>query len=131
MPVRIQVGALPGSTVAARLTRIAPKAREKEGATVFDVELADRDRRLPGDAARRLLGERRRGDPGEERRAPCFRRPSPSPGQATVEVPLAEPGGEPEKKAIEVGLSDGLNMEIVAGLAEGDKVVQRPPKEIK
>ena len=30
------------------------------------------------------------------------------------------------KKEIEVGLSDGLNLEVVAGLAEGDKVVQRP-----
>ncbi len=40
MPVRIQVGALPGSAVQATLTKIAPKAREKEGATVFDVEAA-------------------------------------------------------------------------------------------
>ena len=38
MEVRIQIGALPGSSVPAKLTRIAPKAREKEGATIFDVE---------------------------------------------------------------------------------------------
>ena len=31
---------------------------------------------------------------------------------------------------IEVGLSDGLSIEVVAGLDEGDKIVQRPPPEI-
>ncbi len=35
------------------------------------------------------------------------------------------------KKEIQVGLSDGLNLEVVAGLAEGDKVVQRPAKEVE
>ncbi len=40
MPVRIQIGALPGSAVTGTSPRIAPKAREKEGATVFDVEAA-------------------------------------------------------------------------------------------
>ncbi|MEZ5312978.1 MAG: efflux RND transporter periplasmic adaptor subunit [Thermoanaerobaculia bacterium] len=38
--VRIQVGAVPGSSVIGTLTRVAPKARDKEGATVFDVEAA-------------------------------------------------------------------------------------------
>ena len=36
-----------------------------------------------------------------------------------------------DNKKFKVGLSDGLKLEIVAGLAEGDEVVQRPPKEIK
>ena len=35
------------------------------------------------------------------------------------------------RKEIQVGLSDGLNMEVVAGLEQGEKVVQRPPKEIE
>jgi hypothetical protein len=46
-------------------------------------------------------------------------------------MPGATPEAEPVKKEIEIGLSDGLNMEVVAGLAEGDLVVQRPPKEIE
>ena len=37
---------------------------------------------------------------------------------------------EPQKIAVELGLSDGLNVEIVSGLGEGDEVVQRPPREI-
>jgi hypothetical protein len=46
-------------------------------------------------------------------------------------VPGADHDAEPEKKEIQVGLSDGLNLEIVAGLGEGDKVVQRPAKEVE
>ena len=29
------------------------------------------------------------------------------------------------------GLSDGLNIEILSGVKEGEKVVERPPREIK
>jgi HlyD family secretion protein len=132
MPVRIQVGALPGSTVAARLTRIAPKAREKEGATVFDVEAAIE---IGASQVTLRAGYSANADVVIQEKNDVLLLPERlitlAEGKATVEVPSAEPGGEPEKKAIEVGLSDGLNMEIVAGLAEGDKVVQRPPKEIK
>lgn len=35
------------------------------------------------------------------------------------------------KKEIQVGLSDGLNLEVIAGLSEGDKVIQRPAKEVE
>jgi len=50
---------------------------------------------------------------------------------AFVELPPVDPKAEPQKKAIKVGLSDGMNVEVLEGLAQGDKVVQRPPKEIK
>ncbi len=50
--------------------------------------------------------------------------------KAFVELPPKDPKTEPAKKEITVGLSDGLNVEVVAGLGEGDQVVQRPPKEI-
>jgi hypothetical protein len=51
--------------------------------------------------------------------------------KALVEIPGPAPGSQPSKKEIKTGLSDGLKLEVVAGLAEGDQVVQRPPKEIK
>ena len=51
-------------------------------------------------------------------------------GKATVEVP--PPGeGEPVKKNIKVGLSDGINIEVAEGLQLKDQVVERPPKKIE
>ena len=50
--------------------------------------------------------------------------------EAFVEIPGLGPEAEPEKVAVELGLSDGLNVEVVEGLSVGDRVVQRPPKEI-
>jgi HlyD family secretion protein len=51
--------------------------------------------------------------------------------KALVEVPGAVAEAPPVKKEIKTGLSDGLKLEVLAGLTEGDQVVQRPPKEIK
>jgi HlyD family secretion protein len=36
-----------------------------------------------------------------------------------------------DRVEIETGLSDGLNIEILSGLNEGDQVVERPPREIR
>ncbi len=132
MPVRIEIGALPGETVAARLSKIAPKAREKEGATVFDVE-AEIDTASAQVPLR--AGYSANADVVIQEKPDVLLIPERlvtlEEGKASVEVPGAKPDAQPVKKEIQVGLSDGLNMEVVAGLAEGDKVVQRPPKEIE
>jgi multidrug efflux pump subunit AcrA (membrane-fusion protein) len=47
-----------------------------------------------------------------------------------VEIPAPKPDQEPKKVAIKTGISDGLNVEVVSGLQKGQKVVERPPKEI-
>jgi hypothetical protein len=39
--------------------------------------------------------------------------------------------GEPVKKDIKVGLSDGINIEVAEGLQLKDQVVERPPKKIE
>ena len=46
-------------------------------------------------------------------------------------VEIADSAGIIEPKEIKVGLSDGLNIEVTDGLALGEKVVERPPKEIE
>ena len=51
-------------------------------------------------------------------------------GKATIEVPPAGEG-EPVKKEIKVGLSDGINIEVAEGLQLKDQVVERPPKKIE
>ena len=67
---------------------------------------------------------------GVARRMRRDRGPGHEPPATFVELPPAEPKAEPAKKEIKVGLSDGLNTEVLDGLAEGEEVVQRPPKEI-
>jgi HlyD family secretion protein len=131
MPVRIKIGALPDARVTGRLTRIAPKATEKEGTTLFDVEAAIEN---PGGVTLRA-GYSANADVVIQEKANVLLLPERlvtfDKEKASVEIPGAAPGTQPVKKEIKVGLSDGLKLEVVAGLAEGDEVVQRPPKEIK
>lgn len=132
MPVRIQIGALPGSTVPGSLARIAPKAREKEGATVFDVEVAIDT--ANSEVALRA-GYSANADVIVQEKTDVLLVPERvvtlDGDKATVELPGPTPEAEPVTREIEVGLSDGLNMEVVSGLAEGDELVQRPPKKIE
>ena len=132
MPCRIKVGALPDTPVTGRLTRIAPQAQRSEGATLFDVEIElDPDQEIllrAGYSANTDIVIREKTDilliP---ERLILFE----DDGQSTfVEIPGVGPDAEPEKIAVDLGLSDGLNIEILSGLAEGDEVVQRPPREI-
>jgi hypothetical protein len=48
--------------------------------------------------------------------------------RATVTVLL--PNGDTEEREIVTGLSDAINIEVVEGLREGDRVVEPPPREI-
>lgn len=130
MPCRIKVGALPENIVTGRLSRIAPQAQKSEGATLFDVEIElDPDQQVvlrAGYSANADVVIREKTDivllP---ERLVLFEDDT-----TFVELPGSGPEAEPRKVAVELGLSDGLNVEIVSGLAAGDEVVQRPPKEI-
>ncbi|MFH1277214.1 MAG: efflux RND transporter periplasmic adaptor subunit [Candidatus Eisenbacteria bacterium] len=131
LSARIHVGALPDAEIEGRLARIAPKAKEDDGLTLFDVEVKIESL---GDAYLRagysanadiiirekedvlLLPERLVIFEGEK---------------AYVDLPPADAGTEPERREIEVGLSDGLRLEVLSGLEEGDEVWQAPPKEIE
>ena len=130
MPCRIKVGALPDDIVTGRLERIAPQAQKSEGATLFDVEIEldpEQDVVLrAGYSANADVVIREKTDivliP---ERLVLF-----EDDLTFVELPGEGPEAEPRKVAVELGLSDGLSVEIVSGLSEGDEVVQRPPKEI-
>jgi HlyD family secretion protein len=131
LPVRIKIGALPSAGVTGRLTRIAPKATEKEGTTLFDVEASIDN---AGTTTLRA-GYSANADVVIQEKANVLLLPerlvSFEKEKAFVEVAAKGPETQPLKKEIKTGLSDGLKLEIAAGLAEGDQVVQRPPKEIK
>jgi len=129
---RLKVGALPGAEVTGKLNRIAPQAKEENGARLFEVEI-ELD---PSSGVVLRAGYSANADLILQEKTDILLVPErlvlfEDDGAKTfVEIPGAEPDAEPRKVEIVTGLSDGLNIEVVSGLAEGDKVVQRPPREI-
>ncbi len=130
LPARIKIGALPDAAVTGTLTRIAPKAKEQEGSTLFDVEVAIVDDggvmlRAGYSANADVIIQEKKDILVLPERLIAFEG-----DKAFVELPPDTPEAEPTKSEVTVGLSDGLQAEITSGLAEGQQVVQRPPKEI-
>lgn len=133
LPTRIKVGALPSDIVTGKVSRIAPQAQKQEGATVFNVEIElDPSQKVTLRAgysanADVIIREKKDVTVVPERLV-IFEEGGK---KTSVEIPGASPKDEPKKIAVKLGLSDGLNVEVTEGLKPGDKVVQRPPKEIK
>jgi HlyD family secretion protein len=132
LPARIKVGALPTDVVTGRVSRIAPQAQQKEGATLFDVEIElDPSNKIilrAGYSANADLIIREKKDVLVlPERVVIFE----DGGKKTfVEIPGADAKDEPKKVEVKLGISDGMNAEIASGLAKGAKVVERPPKKI-
>jgi len=132
MTARIKVGALPTDVVTGRVSRIAPQAQQKEGATLFDVEIeldssANVTLRAGYSANADLIVREKKDVLTLPERLVIFE----DGGKKTfVELPPEKPKAEPKKVPVKIGISDGLNVEVLEGLKKGDKVVQRPPKEI-
>lgn len=131
MPARIKIGALPDAQVDGSVEKIAPKSKTLEGATLFDVEIALQ----PGPGVTLRAGYSANADVVVREKKDVLLLPERlvtfDSGKASVELPPATPDAEPAKKAVTVGLSDGLNIEISEGLKQGDLVVERPPKKIE
>src|SRR5438552_4629260 len=130
MPARIKIGAMPDAAVEGTVYKIAPKSKTAEGATLFDVEVALR----PGSGVTMRAGYSANADIVVTEKPDVLLIPERlvtfGEGKATVEVP--PPGeGEPVKKEIKVGLSDGMSIEVADGLKLKDQVVERPPKKIE
>jgi HlyD family secretion protein len=130
MPARIKVGAMPEADVAGTVYKIAPKSKTSEGATLFDVEVT----LLPAEGTVLRAGYSANADIVVREKKDVLLLPERlvafADGKSTVEIP--PPGeGEPTKKEIKVGLSDGINIEVTEGLKEKDAVVERPPKKIE
>ncbi len=129
MEARLKIGAIPDEEVLGELSRISPKARKQENTTLFDVEIKITERsqktiRAGYSANAELLINKSENTLFIPERLVKFE------AELTfVEVQGA--AGEIEKRDIKIGLSDGINVEILEGLREGEEVVERPPKEIK
>jgi HlyD family secretion protein len=132
MPARIKVGAMPDAAVSGTVYKIAPKSKTAEGATLFDVEITLE----PGSNVVLRAGYSANADIVVREKPDVLLVPERlvafADGKATVELPPAGGGdGEPVKKEIKVGLSDGMNIEVAEGLKKKEQVVERPPKKIE
>lgn len=130
MTTRIKVGALPTDVVTGHVSRIAPQAQQKEGATLFDVEVELDPSKITlraGYSANADVIIREKKDVLViPERLVTF---ADGGKKASVEIPGSDPKS-PKKVDIKTGISDGLNVEVLTGLKKGEKVVERPPKEI-
>lgn len=133
MDAEITIGALPDARIEGSVTRIYPKAKKEGNATLFDIEIAlDKSQGLTLRAGFSATASIRIRDRKQVLMLPerlvVFEN-----GKRIVEVPESQDKNEQKTRKVEIqtGLSDGLNIEILSGLKEGDLVVEKPPREIK
>jgi HlyD family secretion protein len=132
LPTRIKVGALPTDVVSGSVSRIAPQAQQKEGATLFDVEIELQKTgaivlRAGYSANADVIIREKKDVVIVPERVVTF---EDGGKKAFVEIPGADPKQEPKRIEIKLGISDGMNAEVLSGLQKGSKVVERPPKKI-
>lgn len=129
MEVEIRVGALPNDTVHGTLRKIWLKAEKKENATVFPIEIL-----IPGakntvlragySANANIIINKKTDVLTIPERVVTFRNDS-----ALVKVAMGV--GKEEERLIKTGLSDAINVEVLAGLTEGEEVFEKPVKKIE
>lgn len=128
MPVDVKIGALPEARIRGRLARIWLKARKQEQATVFPIEIALTD--VSGATLR--AGYSANAEVIIARRDSVLTLPErllTRRGDSTfATVLLAD--GRTEERPVRTGLSDAITVEVTDGLAEGERVVEKPPREI-
>ena len=125
MTAKIRIGALPGALVEGTVREIALKATERNNAVVFDVLLdvkasAELTIRSGYSAVAEIALDRREAVLVIPERLVDFRG-----GKAYVQVP--DPRRGRVEREIETGLGDGLTVEVVRGLEEGNEVLEKVP----
>jgi HlyD family secretion protein len=128
MQCELQVGALPGKNITGKVILISLKAKKEENTTVFPIEIEIEE---TGDAVLRagfsananIIIAKRDSVLAIPERVVTFRNDS-----AFVEIPVGEEGSE--ERYIKTGLSDAIQIEILEGLQEGEKVLEKKVKEI-
>ncbi|OQD43766.1 efflux RND transporter periplasmic adaptor subunit [Croceivirga radicis] len=122
MPLEISLGALEESKFDAKLKFIAPKGVEEEGAVQFKIEgdlvVTDSMNIRAGYSANASIVLDEKKDVMSIKEALLqFDKDTEQP---YVEVETGE--NQYERKDVELGISDGIDVEIVSGLSEGDKI---------
>lgn len=128
MEVEIEIGALPNEKVPGKLRKISPKAHKEEGSTLFEVEISIGD---VSDAFLRA-GYSANADIIITKKEDILLIPERllkiEDSVTTVEV--QDTSGVVTPREVATGLSDGIKIEVVEGLEEGELLVERPPREI-
>jgi HlyD family secretion protein len=129
MPVELKIGALPNAEVTGRLDKIWLKSEKQDNSTVFPVEIIIGP--APGIVLRAgysanadVIIEKRENVLTIPERVVYFRNDS-----SFVKLPLPDP--KEEERTIITGLSDAINIEVIAGLEEGAEILEKPVKEIQ
>lgn len=129
MPVDIKIGALPNEKLTGKLSKISPKAKKQDNTTLFDLEVeitetGSKTLRAGYSANADIIISQKDSILIIPERLVSFL-------ADTARVEVQDSTGKINFRNIKTGLSDGLNIEVSDGLALGEKVVERPPKEIE
>jgi HlyD family secretion protein len=128
MPAEIRIGALPGDTISGKLSKIWLQAEKKENASVFPIEITISNvkkitLRAGYSANADIIIQKKAGVLFVPERVVTFRNDS-----SFVKLALAD--NKSEEHTIKTGLSDAINIEVISGLKEGDKVLEKPVVKI-
>lgn len=122
MPMEITIGAVQDKKLPAKLEYVSPKGKEESGAILFEMKAA---MELPTDVFIRA-GYSANADIILSRRDSVLSIPENciefSGDSAFVYTLKSEKPQEFDRKNVKVGLSDGINIEVMAGLKLNDKV---------
>jgi len=126
----LEIGALPGKSILGEVIRISPKARKENNATVFDIEIKIVDTRGVNlragySANAKIILNKAENVLTIPERILIFENDS-----VFVEVEDTTTNAI-SKRQVVLGLSDGINAEVVSGITREELLVERPPKVIQ
>ncbi len=129
MHAEIKIGAMPNVRVQGEVSRISLKAKTRDNATVFPVEIIITDAngvvlRAGYSANADIIIERADNAVTIPERVVIMRD-----GKTFVEVPGSGPSTRVEKE-VELGLSDAITVAVRDGLSDGDRVLERPVRSL-
>jgi HlyD family secretion protein len=128
MIAELQIGALPGKKVKGHVSLISLKALKEDNTTVFPVEITIDETgeavlRAGFSANANIIIAKRDSVLSIPERVVTFRNDS-----AFVQIPLDQENSE--ERHIKTGLSDAITIEVIEGLEEGQKVLEKELHEI-
>lgn len=129
MTADIKIGALPQAKVKGEITNISLKAKTENNSTVFPVELKITDR----GGAQLRAGYSANAEIVIDRRENVLVIPErlvTTEGDSS-RVTLVQPDGTHAERTIRTGLSDAINVQVLSGLEEGEKLYEAPPRVIE